>query len=1065
MRAPRVLSLIFLCVLMVTSPITITSFAIAKTPSVGSFNSNRDSMVQVATLSDSITVRFSFRPPTVSKVAQYHSVKMRGLSVYGSPGKPVLPYKALKILIPQGMSVRDVQVSYADKRVLEGKFFVEYGETPKPTSSNVSSRMDKPNPVVYESAKPFPEKPVLIGPESYLRGYKIAALTVYPVQYIPKEGQLSYFRTLTITVNLKETDDVSPWFRGLPQDEELVANIVDNPEAIETYTRTAIKSTSSLHSTSLVNASESYEYVIITNGSLQSAFQPLINWRRQNGINATIVLVQDILKDPDYNCNGLYGDGCASLFNDTAAHIRNFIKDAYLNWGTDYVLLGGDDEIIPVRGVYAYVDTDPITVDYHIPCDMYYGALDGSWDKDNDTIFGEGVFTEGPETGAAGEEADFFAEVYIGRATVDTPQEAANFVNKVLAYEQHPNANYIKKAVMIGEQLDDETEGGNGKDMVTDIIPQYTTTRLYHRDGTFSSSAVINALNSGVHIVNHDGHANQYYDLGLHNSGVDALTNTEYFLVYSLGCYAAAFDQATSGDEEAIAEHFIFNSHGAFAFIGNSRYGWYIPGTAYGPGEQFDRSFYTVLDGGVRNLGKTLQISKENLYSTNVDRWTYFTLNLLGDPETKIVKDLKAPTAHFNTVTNLLTPPSFKGVIKINGTAVKGTAPGATFANFTIEFGAGTQPTSWSSEGVELTANGQTQIVNDVLAVWNTTMLAPGIYTLKLTVYDLNGTTGEDRWVVNILPVPVVCVNPQVSEVKVGQAFTLEVNVHEVDELFGLDIMVGWNTTLLEYVNHTVMIPVEEYAGGILHQPVAISRDKLNKTGGTYWITATSHSTYGFSGNGTVFTITFKAKNEGSTSLKMLFSDLTDEYGHSIPHIYLNGVIEIASGSHELAVRDLSPEKSVVCKGYPIQINVTVMNLGTYVENFNLTVYVNGTAVNVTQVILVGNTSKTVTVTWNTTGWKEGNYTLGASVSLISGETNKTDNTLTGGHVRVSIPGDVDGDGDVDICDVSRIAGVYGSKRGDSNYKPESDINDSGKIEIFDVVICTSHYGQTYVYP
>ncbi len=80
--------------------------------------------------------------------------------------------------------------------------------------------------------------------------------------------------------------------------------------------------------------------------------------------------------------------------------------------------MGGDDEIIPVRGVYAFVGD---TVDRNIPCDMYYGALDGSWDNDNDTIFGEGVFSEGPENGTAGEEADFFAEVYVGRATVDTP--------------------------------------------------------------------------------------------------------------------------------------------------------------------------------------------------------------------------------------------------------------------------------------------------------------------------------------------------------------------------------------------------------------------------------------------------------------------------------------------------------------------------------------------------------------------------------------------------------------------------------------------------------------------
>jgi len=82
--------------------------------------------------------------------------------------------------------------------------------------------------------------------------------------------------------------------------------------------------------------------------------------------------------------------------------------------------------------------------------------------QDNDTIFAEAVYPFlGPENGTAGEEADFFAEVYIGRAPVDTVQEAANFVAKTIAYEQNPQADYLKKALMIGQKLDVLTEGGN----------------------------------------------------------------------------------------------------------------------------------------------------------------------------------------------------------------------------------------------------------------------------------------------------------------------------------------------------------------------------------------------------------------------------------------------------------------------------------------------------------------------------------------------------------------------------------------------------------------------------
>jgi hypothetical protein len=694
-----------------------------------------------AELTDSFVLEFDFSPPVVTEGHVYDSVTMSELSQYGAPGEPVLPFKTAKVLIPQGKDVRSIDVTTGNRKVLEGRFNVEYGKTPIPFSSNATVE-DWPNQTIYSSANPFPGVLFSQMSEQYLRGYKILLLELHPVQYIPKTGELFYFETMTVTISLKETGIFSSFFRNLPQDRELLLGIVDNPDQAQTYAKTVTR----VQKTTLVDPSHSYNYVIITNNALKSAFQPLVDWKIQKGLNATIVLVEDIMKNPDYHCDGLFGDGLGSpKFNDTQAHIRNFIKDAYLNWGTEYVLLGGDDEIIPSRGVYDYGYGS--YTDYNIPCDMYYGTLDGSWDKNNDTIFGEGVYYfKGPENGTAGEEADFFAEVYIGRATVDTPQEAANFVSKTLAYEQNPQVNYLKKALMIGEKLDSITEGGNGKDRVTDIIPQYTTTRLYDRDGTFNRIAVLNELNSEPHIVNHDGHASYTSVMGLSITDVDSLTNTEYFMVYSIGCYSAAFDEATSGPNEAIAEHFIFDPHGAFAYIGNSRYGWYSPGSTEGAGERYDRSFFRVLNSGVRNLGKALQLSKEQ--EPRLDRWTYFTLNLLGDPETEIVTAIKAPTAHFETRTDLLTPPRIGGLVNLQGTAKRGTAVDATFSNYTIKFGKGTNPTYWMTTGINLANNGESGVVNGTLATWNTSQVTAGIYTLKLSVFDVNGLVGEDRWIV-----------------------------------------------------------------------------------------------------------------------------------------------------------------------------------------------------------------------------------------------------------------------------------------------------------------------------
>ena len=111
--------------------------------------------------------------------------------------------------------------------------------------------------------------------------------------------------------------------------------------------------------------------------------------------------------------------------------------------------------------------------------------MNGSWNLDNDTIFGESTHSHSQhENGTAGDEADFFVEVYVGRAPVANSTQAENFVNKTIAYENSTfyNATYLKKALMVGENADDETEGGNSKDLITNIIPQYTTTKLYDRD-------------------------------------------------------------------------------------------------------------------------------------------------------------------------------------------------------------------------------------------------------------------------------------------------------------------------------------------------------------------------------------------------------------------------------------------------------------------------------------------------------------------------------------------------------------------------------------------------------
>ena len=214
--------------------------------------------------------------------------------------------------------------------------------------------------------------------------------------------------------------------------------------------------------------------------------------------------------------------------------------------------VGGEsgDEIIPHRGFTSLDDDD-------IPADMYYACLDGTFDYNANGIYGE------PYDGLGGGEVDLFAEVYVGRACVDSQTEVNNFVKKTLAYQNIALSDEnLRKVWMVGEYLGFggvAEWGGNYKDEIKEgsSAHSYTTagfedspyaasfdvSTLYDRDGSWSKSEIISIINDNTHLINHLGHAYVDYVMKMYNPDADGLTNDElYFIGYSQGCYDGAFD-------------------------------------------------------------------------------------------------------------------------------------------------------------------------------------------------------------------------------------------------------------------------------------------------------------------------------------------------------------------------------------------------------------------------------------------------------------------------------------------------------------------------------------------
>jgi parallel beta-helix repeat protein len=168
-------------------------------------------------------------------------------------------------------------------------------------------------------------------------------------------------------------------------------------------------------------------------------------------------------------------------------------------------------------------------------------------------------------------------------------------------------------------------------------------------------------------------------------------------------------------------------------------------------------------------------------------------------------------------------------------------------------------------------------------------------------------------------------------------------------------------------------------------------------------------------------------------------------------------------GPHDLGVTSLNASKTVVGQGNPLQITLMVFNYGATNEHFNATVYANTTLIHMFEnVPLAGRDLTTLTFTWNPTSVAKGTYILKAEVSAVADEPDTADNTMPDGWVFVTIPGDVDGNREVNIFDIAEMASGYGVEYPDPHYSPESDIDGDLDIDLFDVVAAAVHYGDNW---
>jgi len=549
-------------------------------------------------------------------IANPKHLSENNLNVLKEKNQAAVPFIIANIIIPQGEKLASFDLQF-DRELTKQSAEFEIINGFKPISSdNIPIAIDESKILPV-----FPEQDYeVLGTQRYF-GYDILMINLYPYKYNHLKKEVSYYSHYSINVEfVKDENRATEQNLMLQKSNKIyddLANIVINPEEFYSYQKSYVASTRNLP-----DPNSPFSYLIITGESKMDYFQEFIQRKNEMGNTVGIFSTESIYE----NYEGL----------DNSDKIRNFIIDAYQVYGTtetelEYVLLGGDDEIIPIRGVYGEVGS---TVDFHMPCDLYYSCLDGNWDANNNEVYGE-----------SSDNVDMLPEIAVGRIPAESNEQFQNFFNKTEYYEEVESySNDV--AYMYGENLnwDPVTWGGDYQDEIIPYIPaEFHINTLYEREGTFDVPAVINSINSGLGMISHMGHANYNYLFGFNTSALNQMENTEFGFAYTQGCYPAAFDDAACNGGECIAEEIVTRDIGLFAFVGNTRYGWYSPGNTNGASQAYNHTFFQGLfEENIRELGNVLNWSKTQLVNqaldSNVMRWVYYEMVLFGDPST-LVKD------------------------------------------------------------------------------------------------------------------------------------------------------------------------------------------------------------------------------------------------------------------------------------------------------------------------------------------------------------------------------------------------------------------------------------------
>lgn len=450
-------------------------------------------------------------------------------------GMPLLPLVTRMFILPGNCSVTGVNGSlqFTDEGRL-GNVQIRAAERLTPTNS-VSGTASG---VALTGISG--ENPVVGHHEGTILGAAtVVSVSVNPWRYQPDTEELELAETCSISLQWESVEGN----RGLS---ELQASL------LEQRLETLADEFGVYCGLSLSGGKASTDYLLITGQDFTGTLAPLVSLLEGRSYSVEVLAVEDI--------SGSWSG------RDTQEDIRNCIRYYALNQGTSYVLLAGDEDVVPPRDVYmeceGFVET--------APCDLYFADLDGSWDENGNGVFGEWE-----------DSLDLYADVILGRLLFSSQEEAEAIVWKNLEYAGAPEEDWYRQAVLCGAQLfpDIGYTGAKGCEMTAEYFPpSFDIVRSYEFEIGDYSDTYIPVIYGGSGWNHYAGHGN---DRGVYwgdfqgimtvskMSGFD--NQGRYGIHSSIGCHTGDFtDPGTNLPDTLLT----LADGGGIACLFNTTWGW-----------------------------------------------------------------------------------------------------------------------------------------------------------------------------------------------------------------------------------------------------------------------------------------------------------------------------------------------------------------------------------------------------------------------------------------------------------------------------------------------------------